>query len=107
MVELCVDLRQGRLSGNGVAEQCHIDPCLHKAFCAVQKPSDLLRLVLPALAVAEALDAVDLMLAAQLGNGEAFCPVEGVDAQGLILPLCVGFQHEVHFLLEHLPAGGL
>ena len=47
------------------------------------------------------------MLDAQLGNGEAFCPVEGVDAQGLILPLCVGFQHEVHFLLEHLPAGGL
>ena len=90
-----------------MTEQCHVDSCLNEPFRFIQKPPDLLRFVFPALAVVKPLDAVDLMLAAQLGNGEAFCPVEGVDAQGLILPLCVGFQHEVHFLLEHLPAGGL
>ena len=84
-----------------------MDASLNESFGAVQKPPDFFGFILPALAVAEALNAVDLMLAAQLGNGEAFCPVEGINDDRLLLPLYMRFQHKLQFLLQHLPAGGL
>ena len=95
MVKLCIYFWKGCFPGDGVAKQRHVDACLNEPFGTIQKPSDFLRFVFPAFAVAKVFDAGNLMLAAQFCNGKAFRPVEGVDDHSLILPLCVGFQHEV------------
>ena len=94
-----------KFAHHGMGGEDHMNTPLHHLLQEVEEPAELLGEINIPSAVAQVLNAADLLARADTADAELFRPVGGVDDQGLAQ---TGMVTDVaHLLQEHGPAGGL